>query len=62
MDTENQAQPLSFAKVMEIIFGAFVWGRGGFSLPKSRRLKSPLPVRERQGVPLLMRSSLIQTD
>jgi len=38
---------LSFVKVMELIFGEFVWGRGGFSLPKSGRLKSPLPMRER---------------
>jgi predicted transcriptional regulator len=38
---------LSFAKVMKLVLGAFVWGRGGFSLPKPGRLKSPLPTRKR---------------
>jgi hypothetical protein len=40
---------LSFAKVMELVAGSFIWGRGGFSLPKSGRLKSPLPTREKTG-------------
>ena len=33
--------------VMELIFGVISWGRGGFSLPISGRLKSPLPMKER---------------
>ena len=28
---------------MKPVFRVFVWGRGGFSLLKSGRLKSPLP-------------------
>jgi len=27
---------LSFAKAMKPVFSAFLWGRGGFSLPKIR--------------------------
>jgi hypothetical protein len=38
---------LSFAKVMKLVFEAFISGRGGFSLPKSERLKSPLPMTKR---------------
>ena len=52
---------LSFVKVMELIFGVISWGRGGFSLPISGRLKSPLPMKEGQGIPLFMRSSVIIT-
>jgi hypothetical protein len=34
---------LSFVKVIELVMREFVSGRGGFSLPASGRLKSPLP-------------------
>ena len=30
---------MGFAKVMKLVFGVFVWGRGGFSLPKSEHIK-----------------------
>jgi hypothetical protein len=43
----NDNELLSFAKVMKLLFGAVPLGRGGLSLPKSGRLKSPLPLRRR---------------
>ena len=30
---------MSFAKVMKLVLKVFVWGRGGFSLPKSAHIK-----------------------
>jgi len=46
-DAIIRLQLLSFVKVMELIFDVISWGRGGFSLPISGRLKSPLPMKER---------------
>jgi hypothetical protein len=52
----------SFAKVMKLVLGASIWGKGGFSLPKLGRLKSPLPMRKRLSVPLFIRSSIIDPE
>jgi len=53
---------LSFAKIMKPVLGTVLMGRGGFSLPGSGRLKSPLPLRGGWGIPLFMRSSIALLD